>query len=145
MDIDVVTEVEIGRPREDVAAYTADPGNATTWYTHIESVEWKTEPQLAVGSRVAFVAQFLGRRLSYTYEIRELVPGERLVMSTDDGPFRMETTYTWTDSPGGGTTMAIRNRGRPAGFSKLAAPFLAAATRRATRKDLARLKRLLEG
>jgi hypothetical protein len=72
------------------------------------------------------------------------VPDERLVMSTDEGPFPMETTYTWSDAPGEGTRMTLRNRGEPAGFSKLAAPFMAAAMRRANRKDLARLKQLLE-
>jgi hypothetical protein len=127
-----------------VAAYAADPGNAPEWYENIESVEWETEPPIAVGSRLAFVARFLGRRLAYTYEIRELVPGERLVMSTSQGPFPMETTYEWTDAPGGATRMTLRNRGQPSGFATIAAPALAAAMRRANRKDLARLKRILE-
>ena len=144
MPVDVETEIEIERPRVEVASYAADPTNATTWYENIEGVEWKTPPPLALGSRVAFTARFLGRRLTYTYEIRELVPGERLVMSTSEGPFPMETTYTWADTAAGGTRMTLRNRGEPSGFSKVAAPVLASAMRRANRKDLVRLKEILE-
>ena len=144
MPVDVVTSVEIARPRAEVAAYAADPSNVTEWYQNISSVEWQTPPPVEVGSRVAFVAQFLGRRLAYTYEVLELVPGERLVMSTDEGPFPMETTYTWVDAPGGGTRMALRNRGEPTGFSKVVRPAMTMAMRRANRKDLARLKELLE-
>ena len=142
--VDVETAVEIRRPREAVAAYAADPTNATDWYANIESVEWKTPPPLAVGSRVAFVAHFLGRELAYTYEITDYSPGERLGMSTKQGPFPMETTYTWVDAPADGTKMTLRNRGRPAGFSRLWAPLMATAMRRANRKDLRRLKSLLE-
>jgi hypothetical protein len=90
------------------------------------------------------VARFLGRRLAYVYEVKDLVDGERLVMATTDGPFPMETTYTWTDAPGGATLMRLRNRGEPAGFPRLLAPVMAPAVRRANRKDLARLKRILE-
>ena len=144
MAVDVVTEIEIARPREEVAAYAADPDNATTWYENIERVEGRSDPPLAVGARVAFVARFLGRHLAYTYEIAELVPGERLVMRTADGTFPMETTYTWADDGRGGTRMTLRNRGEPSGFSGLAAPLLAGAMRRANRKDLERLKEILE-
>src|SRR5919108_1769931 len=142
--MDVETEIEIARPRAEVAAYATEPDNATAWYENIESVEWKSPRPLAVGTRVAFVARFLGRRLAYTYEVRELVSNERFVMSTAEGPFPMETTYTWQDAPDGGTRMTLRNRGAPAGFSRLAAPFMARAVRRANQKDLQRLKALLE-
>jgi hypothetical protein len=144
MPVDVQTEIEIARPRVEVAAYAGDPDNATSWYQNIERVEWETERPLSVGSRVAFVARFLGRRLAYTYEVRELIPGSRLVMSTSQGPFPMETTYTWHDTPAGGTRMVLRNRGEAAGFSKLAAPMMSGAMRRANRKDLLRLKQILE-
>ena len=127
-----------------VAAYATDPTNAPEWYANITAVEWKTAPPLAVGSAVAFVARFLGRRLEYTYEIIELTPGERLVMRTQQGPFPMETTYTWTPTETDATRMTLRNRGEPAGFSKVAAPMMEAAMRRANRKELAAIKRLLE-
>jgi hypothetical protein len=144
LSIDVVTETTIGRPRAEVAAFAADPDNAVRWYDNIESVQWQTPPPLAIGSRLAFVARFLGRRLAYTYEVREHVPGERFVMATAEGPFPMETTYEWRDSSDGGTLMALRNRGEPSGFANVAAPVMSAAMRRANRKDLRALKALLE-
>jgi uncharacterized membrane protein len=144
MAVDVQCELTIPRPRAEVATYAADPDNTRSWYANIKAVEWQTPRPLAVGSRLAFIATFLGRRLSYTYEIRELVPGEGLVMSTAEGPFPMETTYIWADAPGGATRMTLRNRGEPAGFSKVAAPLMSVAVRRANRKDLQRLKRILE-
>jgi len=144
MSVDVVTEIEIARPRAVVAAYAADPDNATAWYRNIKAVEWKSPRPLVVGSLTAFVAEFLGRRLEYTYEVRELVPGERFVMSTAEGTFPMETTYTWEDAPGGGTRMTLRNRGEPSGFAKVSAPVMARAMRRANRNDLRRLREILE-
>ena len=144
MPVDVVTETTIARPRADVAAYACDPDNATEWYENIKSVEWRSPRPLAVGTRLGFVASFLGRRLDYTYEVRELVPGERFVMSTAEGPFPMETTYSFEEAGDGATRMTLRNRGEPAGFAKVAAPVMARAMRRANGQDLRRLKELLE-
>lgn len=144
MEVDVVTTVQIAVPREQVAAFAADPSNVTAWYENIRSVEWQTTPPVEIGSRMAFVAHFLGRRLAYTYEVVELVPGERMVMRTQDGPFPMETTYSWQDDADGRTLMTLRNRGVPAGFAKVTAPAMARAMRRANTKDLVRLKTLLE-
>lgn len=137
-------EAIINRPRPEVAEYAGSPGNAPQWYANIRSVEWRTEPPMRVGSRLDFVATFLGRRLAYTYEVVDWVPGERLVMRTSDGPFPMETTYTWEPTADGNTRMTLRNTGSPSGFARFTGPVVERAMRRATTKDLARLKAVLE-
>ena len=144
MEVDVVTDIEIALPRTRVAEYAADPDNATTWYRNIKRVDWKSKKPLQVGSQIAFVAAFLGRTIAYTYEVKEFVPGQRLVMATSEGPFAMETTYSWQDVDGGGTKMTLRNRGRPSGFGQIAGPMIAAGMRRANAKDLSLLKQVLE-
>ena len=144
MSVDVVTDVVIHRPRHEVASFAGDPTNAPEWYVNIKSVEWRTPPPMRVGSRIAFVAHFLGRRIAYTYEIAELNADAKLVMRTSEGPFPMETTYTWEGAPNGATRMTLRNRGNPSGFSTLAGPLMAAAMRRANKKDLQALKARLE-
>jgi uncharacterized membrane protein len=142
--VDVLSEMVIDRPCEQVAEYAADPSHAPDWYVNIASVQWLTEPPVRLGSRMAIVARFLGRRLAYTYEIVGYVPGERLVMRTAEGPFPIETTYTWRADGPDRTRMTLRNRGEPAGFSRLLGPFVAWAMRRANRHDLTALKARLE-
>lgn len=142
--VDVQTEILIERPKAVVAEYAANPDNAPIWYANIASAEWQTPKPLAVGSRVAFTARFLGRDLSYVCEVVELVPGETLVMRTAQGPFPMETTYKWTAAGDSTTRMTLRNRGEPTGFSRLAGPFIAGMMRAANRKDLQSIKRTLE-
>ena len=143
MSVDVTVETWIDRPVEEVAAFAGDPGNAPSWYANIDSVRWQTPPPVQVGSRMEFVARFLGRQIEYTYEVVDLVPGERLVMRTAQGPFPMRTTYTWA-AAAGGTRMTLRNDGSPSGFARITAPVMELAVRRATTRDLAALKRRLE-
>ena len=144
MAVDVTVETLIGRPVAEVAAFAGDPGKAPDWYVNIQSVRWQTPPPVQVGSRMDFVAAFLGRRIEYTYEVVDLVPGERLVMRTAQGPFPMQTTYSWEPADAG-TRMTLRNNGSPSGFARIAAPAIELAMRRAMTKDLAALKRTLEG
>ena len=132
----MTTSIEIDEPVDEVAAYAADPANAPEWYANIDSVRWETAPTVEVGSKATFVARFLGRTLEYTYEIVEYEPGRRLVMRTAEGPFPMETSYSWEAHGAAGTRMTLRNRGEPSGFSKLLSPFMSMAMRRANDKDL---------
>ena len=142
--VNVQTEILIRRPRAEVAEYASDPDNAPQWYVNIDRSQRLTPGPVAVGSRVAFIARFLGKELNYTYEFVEYVPGEKLVMRTAQGPFPMQTTYTWTDDDGG-TRMSLGNSGSPSGFSRLTGLFMAPMIRRETRKDLQKLKSILEG
>jgi hypothetical protein len=143
MRVDVVNSIVINRPVVDVSRYAADPDNAPLWYENIKSVEWKTPRPVQVGSQIDFVAHFLGRRLAYTYDVVEFVPGRRLTMRTPGAPFPMETTYTWEEE-NGVTRMTLRNRGTPRGFSAWLAPLMSLMVGRANRKDLGLLKRRLE-
>ena len=145
MPVDVTSEILIERPPGIVSVYVSDPANAPSWHANIRSAEWKSEPRVHVGARVAFVAEFLGRKLEYTYELAEVVPGEKLVMRSVEGPFPMETVYTFEETRDGHTRMTLRNHGEPAGMSKLMAPMIATAMRNANEKDLAKLKEILEG
>jgi uncharacterized membrane protein len=144
MSVDVTTSIVIARLRHDVFAYAADLDRTTSWYRNITSVRWVTPKPLTIGSRIRFTAHFLGRELTYTYEVRELVEDERLVMSTEQGAFPMETTYLWEEMGEGATRMMLRNRGEPSGFANVAAPLMVSAMRRANRKDLENLKRRIE-
>ncbi len=142
--VDVLTEIVINSPLSRVSEYAANPDNAPEWYENIKSAEWKTDKPLRVGSKVAFVAHFMGRILAYTYEFTEITPGKKLVMRTAEGPFPMETTYTWEAINEHTTRMTLRNRGNPTGFSRLLGPLMKMAMRKANNKDLGNIKRILE-
>jgi len=140
----VKVETVIRRPRSVVAGYAVDPDKATAWYVNIKEVRWITPPPLALGSQFAFTAAFLGRTLTYTYEVVEFVPDRIFVMRTAEGPFAMETIYEWDDAAPDSTRMTLRNRGQPSGFFGVAAPMMARAMKRANIKDLKQLKAILE-
>ena len=144
MSVDVEVSITIGWSLAEVADFASDPSNAPTWYRRISTATWRTEPPIRIGSQIDFEARFLGRELAYTYEIVELVAGERLCMRTAEGPFPMTTEYTWRPDGDAATVMSLRKHGKPLGFSRIVAPFVARAMRRATTGDLAQLQGILE-
>ena len=142
--VDVITEITINRPLAEVARFASEPDNATKWYENIKAVEWKSPKPLRVGSLIAFRAEFLWKKLEYVYEVAENIENEKFVMRTADGPFPMETTYSWESMGENETRMWLRNRGNPSGFFSLFAPFMSMMMRSENRKDLKRLKSVLE-
>ncbi|MBH0157341.1 SRPBCC family protein [Fictibacillus sp. 5RED26] len=142
--VDVRTEISINRPIDVVAHYAADPDHAPQWYDNIKAIEWVTMKPLQLGSKMAFIAYFLGRKLEYVYEVTDYVPGKKLVMTTANGPFPMETTYTWNTENVGVTKMTLQNKGVPTGFSKMVTPFMSFMMKKANKKDLLKIKQILE-
>ncbi|ALC81232.1 MULTISPECIES: SRPBCC family protein [Bacillus] len=142
--VDVMTEIKIRCSLNTVSEYAANPDNAPKWYINIHSAEWQTQKPLTIGSRIAFKANFLGRELAYVYEITEFSPGQILIMKTANGPFPMETTYTWEAIDEDVTRMTLRNKGNPTGFSKLFAPFMSWMMKKANKNDLKKIKNILE-
>ncbi len=142
--VDVITEIEINAPLERVYEYASDPDNACEWYVNIKTSEWLSEKPLQIGSQIGFKAEFMGKQLSYVYGVQELIPHQKMVMKTTNGPFPMETTYTWETIGAEKTLMTLRNRGLPKGFSKLMAPLMVPMMRKANKKDLKEIKRILE-
>lgn len=142
--VDVLTEIDIKCPITKVSEYAANPDHAPEWYVNIHSAEWKTPKPLTIGSQIAFKAKFLGRELAYVYEVVEFIPGKTLVMKTANGPFPMETIYTWQAADANHTQMTLRNKGNPTGFSKIFSPFISSMMRRANMKDLKKIKNILE-
>ena len=141
--VNVLTSIEINAPLRKVVDYTCDPDNAPEWYYNIKSVTWKTAKPLQVGTRVAFTARFLSKKLSYTYEVTEWTD-QKFVMKTAEGPFPMETTYIFTAINAALTRMSLQNKGEPSGFSRLFTPFISMMMKQANKKDLKKLKSILE-
>jgi hypothetical protein len=142
MSIDIRAEVVIRRPRDQVAAYMADPAHDPLWIGGVREARLEGDPPLAVGSRVARVAMFLGRRIEYVNEVVELGPG-RLDMRSVVAPFPMRVTYELEERDGA-TAVSNRVRGDAHGFFSVASPLLAPLVRRSVQRDLERLRAILE-
>ena len=147
MRIDVTAEVQVRRPRAEVAAYMVDPANDPAWIGGVREVRIETPPPLRAGSRVARVASFLGRRVEYVNEVTELDPERVLDMRSVRAPFPMRITYSFEDADATGAATVVRNRvqGDPGGFFALFGPLLAPLVRRSVQKDLERLRDVVGG
>jgi Polyketide cyclase / dehydrase and lipid transport len=151
VSIDITAEVAIHRALRDVAAYMIDPAHDPEWIGGVREARMETPPPLAVGSRVARVAHFLGRRVEYVNEVVELDPERVLDMRSVRAPFPMRVTYSFeagadAAAGGAGATTVVRNRvrGAPGGFFALFGPLLAPLVKRSVQKDLERLRDVLE-
>jgi uncharacterized membrane protein len=139
----VQVEIEVARPRAEVAGYATDWRNDPDWIGALSDAQLVTEPPFGIGSRVKRVGSFLGKRIEYVNEVVEYDPDTRLEMRSVEAPFPMTVTYEFEDADGG-TVMRIRAEGDPSGFYKLARPVLSRAVKRSIAADLARLKATLE-
>jgi uncharacterized membrane protein len=142
MSIDVLAEVHVRRPRQQVAAYMSDPANDPEWIGGLREARLLGDPPLQQGARVARVASFMGRRVEYVNEITTLEPGSVLEMRSVKAPFPMHITYTFEDREGG---TLVRNHVRGGGgLLSMGSPLFAPLVKRNVQKDLERMRDALE-
>ena len=141
----IQTKITINRALGIVSEYAANPDNTPKWSEHINHALRQSPQPLSVGSQIVFNGKFWGREMDYTYEVIEYFPGLKLVMRSTDGQYPMEMTYSWIAKSPRETQMILQNTGGPSGFSKVFSPLMANRMKKANKKDLKRLKRVLEG
>ncbi|MGH2763521.1 MAG: SRPBCC family protein [Thermoleophilaceae bacterium] len=142
MSIDVLAEVRVARPREEVAAYMTDPANDPEWIGGLREARLVGGAPVAEGRRVARVASFMRRRVEYVNEIVRLEPGSVLEMRSVKAPFPMHITYTFEDADG---ATVVRNHVRGGGgIFSLGSPLFAPMVKRNVQRDLERMRDVLE-
>jgi hypothetical protein len=135
--------IEIARPVEAVFAFTHDPANDAMWQPTIAESRVLTEGPMRVGTRIAEVRRFLGRRIEATYEVTELEPNRRSSIKTTSGPIPLTGSYV-LEPVDGRTRFTMRLETDAHGFFKLAEPVFARMARREMESNLGHLKDLLE-
>jgi uncharacterized membrane protein len=141
--VNVKAETVVARPREEVAAYATDWRNDPEWIGGISEAQQVSGGEFGVGSQVARVASFLGKRIEYVNEVTELEPGRRLAMRSVKGPFPMTVVYEFEDAEGG-TLVRVRVGGDASGFYRAAGAVMSRQVKRSITGDVERLKRILE-
>ena len=142
--IDLETTVEIARPVPKVFAFVADQTNAPEWQDGLHEVRRLTEGPIGVGTEHEFTRRFAGR---------EMVSRNRFVSFEEDRFVEFEIPSGWlrgrasyrTAPSATGTSLTSRIQFRAHGPARLFESLLSRLIARDSRRDEARLKRLLEG
>ena len=133
----------IARPVEEVFEFLAEPANLRRWQTGVlEVTKEREEPGL--GAWHVEVRSVLGQRIVQTLEVTAYERGERLDLSVVKGPLVLSVSHRFRPEQGG-TRIDVVGEGNPGPLFRMAGPFLARAVERQSKRDFARLKRLLEG
>ena len=143
MAIDVKVELLIHRSRENVTTYAMNPDNDPAWISGIVEAKMLTDPPLGLGTQVARVAKFLGRRIEYVLEVVDYDPSSLMHMKSVKGPFPMEVSYQFEEADEA-TLARIHVQGEASGFFRIASPIMARSVKKSVTNDLRALKQLLE-
>lgn len=141
---DIITEITINLPKERVVEYASDPENAPYWCKNIRSVAWDNEAQLRAGTKLIVRERLMRRNMENEYEVVEIIPGQKVVVRSLSNGMKIETTVGWQAIDEETTCMTVRVRAVPRAFSKAIVPFKALTIKNTCRRNLKRLKRILE-
>ena len=138
-----VATIRISRPLDEVWAVLTDPEKSPIWSTPTIEEHWLTPPPVGVGSRRRAVNRGFGRTQTNDAEVTAYVPGRSWTMTSVTGP-RFVATADFKEIAGA-TQVDFTWSFRLAGGQRLLEPIVLHVFMSQFRKDLARLKALMEG
>jgi hypothetical protein len=113
------TTVDSVLPAGEAFDLIAHFDNVTDWDPGISSAERLDHGPLRVGSAFRLIAVFGPRRIPLTYVVRELIPGERIVLDAVTADFTSHDVITVVETPEGSrltydATLTLHGWRRPA-------------------------------
>ena len=138
--------VVIARPAEEVFDFLALAEYLPRWDSSVlECVQVGSGP-VTVGTRYRGASRIVGRRIEWTTEVTEFVPGVRMTSRSVEGPLTFTVSYEVSSCPAG-TTLRYRlaaESGLGGAFGRALEPIVQRAQTKVVRANLDTLVRLLE-
>jgi uncharacterized protein YndB with AHSA1/START domain len=139
----VEASIVIDRSPDDVFAFLAVRDNDPVWMSAVEESNWlDSSARLAVGRRGRMALKMFGRRTEYVDEVTAFEPGRRIAHRTVEGPFQLSTACLCVPDGDSCRTTVVADAEKM--FGRFVDPLVARLMRRGFRKDLVKLKSILE-
>ena len=135
--------IEIERSPDDVFAYLADVSHLTEWQSGVHSAAIEGGGVACAGVRVRESRTLLGKQLETTLEIVEYDPPRLFTLRALDGPALLTVRHELEPS-GDATALTVAVEGEVKHVPGFAAGLMMRGAERQFRKDVERLKRVLE-
>lgn len=133
----------LDRPVDDVWEYMDDLENYPMWAAGLSEVRQLTPGPKGVGTRIAWVYQFLGHRFETTLEVTAFEPNRKFAGHMSAGPLQLQATWHY-ESIGDKTMLTTLIEGETGGLFKLTDPLVTRAMERQMVASYGTLKDLLE-
>ena len=133
----------IERPPEEVFEYIGDAENNPTWRSAVVETRWLDPGPTEPGRRGEQTSRLLGRRYTVTAEVVDWEPPVHVSWATITGGADVRT-HCRVERDGTGSQVVLESEGEFTGAWRLLTPVAVAMLRRQSRKDIERLRAVLE-
>jgi uncharacterized membrane protein len=139
----VEASIVIDRSPDDVFAFLAVRENDPVWMSAVEESNWlDPSARVAVGRRGRMTLKMFDRRMEYVDEVTVFEPGRRIAHRTVEGAFQLSTACLCEPDGDSCRTTVVAEAEKM--FGRFVDPLVARLMRRGFRKDLVKLKSILE-
>ena len=138
------TSVDIDRPADEVFRFVSELPNNPRWQRGMRACRWTSDPPHGVGSTYEQEARFLGKDVRNSFRVTALDPGRRIIFESTGGSFPLAVTRTVAPLGAGRCRFTEAVEGDARGYYRVADPVLQLLVRASIKRDLPRLKALLE-